>query len=85
VWSEASVTVCVTEEPPQFVKFTTGHERIAPNDKPATIRRVERLVYEQCEAIVDERVRRLAAIVQAAQVGDDPPPARKRRRRSATS
>ena len=65
VWSEATVTICVTDDPPQFVKFTTGHERHAPNDKPETIARVEAQIFEQCEEIVNKRVKRLQRIVNA--------------------
>ncbi len=69
VWAEAGVTVCVTEEPPQYIRFTTGHERIAPDDSPKTIRQVEQQIYEQCEEIVNKRVAKLMQLVKAASTG----------------
>ena len=66
VWSECGVTVAVSSDPPQFIRFTTGHERIAPDDDPATIRRVERQIYAACEKIVDRRVKTLVKLVQEA-------------------
>lgn len=75
VWSEATVTICVTEEPPQFVKFTTGHERMAPDDNERTIAQTEKAIYDQCESIVAARVKDLTRLVRAAQAAD-PAPAR---------
>lgn len=69
VWSECGVTVCVDEQTRQFIRFTTGHERIAPDDKPATIRRVEQAIYEECETIVNKRVTMLSRLVRAAATG----------------
>lgn len=66
VWSECGVTVAVSSDPPQFIRFTTGHERIAPDDDPATIRRTERAIYADCEKIVDKRVKALIKLVEAA-------------------
>lgn len=68
------MTVCVTDDPPQFVKFTTGHERMAPDDDGATIARTEKQIYEQCEAIVDQRVKELTRLVRAAQATEAAPP-----------
>lgn len=64
VWSEASVTVAVTDDPPQFVKFTHGFERMSPSSSKADIVRTERLIFERCEEIVDRRVRRLARLIK---------------------
>lgn len=69
VWSECGVTVCVDEETRQYVRFTTGHERIAPDDKPATIRKVEAAIYEECEEIVSRRVAKLSRLVRAVSTG----------------
>lgn len=64
VWSEASVTVAITQDPPQFAKFTHGFERMAPNSSPAVLKRIEREIFEECERIVDARVRKLARIIR---------------------
>lgn len=82
VWSECGVTVAVTDDPPQFIRFTTGHERVAPNDKPATVRRVEREIYEDCEKIVERRTKQLIKLVQAASTPSAGLPASRRSRRS---
>lgn len=65
VWAEVGVTVAVSEDPPQFVKFLFGHERIAPNDKPDTIERYERLCYEACESVVEKRVRKIKRMMKS--------------------
>jgi hypothetical protein len=65
VWAEVGVTIAVTEDPPQFIRFSFGHEKIAPNDDQETIKRYEALVYETCEAVVERRIRRLKRLVRS--------------------
>lgn len=64
VWSEASVTVSVTDDPPQFIKFTHGFEAMSPSDSDEDLRRTERRIYETCEKIVDMRVRKLKRMMR---------------------
>lgn len=64
VWSEASITVAITVDPNQYAKFTHGFERMAPNDSPATLRRVEREIFEECERIIDMRVKKLRRLIR---------------------
>ena len=66
VWAEVGVTLAVTQDPPQFVRFTFGHERIAPNDTQETIEKYERMVIANCEETVEKEVKRLARIVRRA-------------------
>lgn len=60
------MTVCVTEDPPQFVKFTTGHERLSPSDDEATVLETEQAIFDACEEIVAKRVAKLTRLVRAA-------------------
>lgn len=71
VWAEVGVTLAVTQDPPQFVKFTFGHERIAPNDTQETLEKYQSLVIESCEATVEKEVKRLSRIVRRASRGED--------------
>lgn len=64
VWSECSVTVAISEDPPQFVKFTHGFERMAPNSKRTTITQVEDEIYRACEKIVEKRIKRLTRVIR---------------------
>lgn len=70
VWSEAGVTLCVSMDPHQFVKFSFGHERWSPSDSAEDIARTERQVYEFCERTVNKRVSKLAKLVRAVMEGD---------------
>lgn len=81
MWNEVTVTLAVTENPPQFVKFTAGHERLAANDSEAELRRVDNEIYKFCEEVVDRRVAHLVRTVQAAEAREAAPPPRRRRRR----
>lgn len=65
VWAEAGVTLAVSENPPQFIKFSFGHERIAPNDDMETIKRYEAMCYEFCEQVVEKRVKKLKRLIKA--------------------
>jgi hypothetical protein len=60
------VTLCVTEDPPQFLKFTVGRETLC-NDSTAAATDAERLIYEWCERVVEKRVRGLQRLIAAAQ------------------
>lgn len=64
VYSEVGVTVAVSEDPPQFVRYTFGHERIARSDSTEEIERTERLVHEVNERMVEKRVRELVRLVK---------------------
>lgn len=64
VWSEASVTVAITQDPPQFAKFTHGFERMAPDDSPATLKKVEREIFVECERIIDIRIKKLRRLMR---------------------
>lgn len=64
VWSEASVTIAVSENPNQYLKFTHGFEKMAPNDSSAAIARTEREIYEACERVLDRRVKRIARLIR---------------------
>lgn len=64
VWSEASITVAVTNEPPQFIKFTHGFEMMSPSDTQEDIKKTEMRIFKACEEIVDKRARKLARIVK---------------------
>jgi hypothetical protein len=84
IYVEAGITMAVTDDPPQFVRFTFGQERIAPDDSEETVARYERIAYEACEAVVERRVRRLARLIRRVQSEESepaPPPARSRRGR----
>ena len=64
VWSEASVTVAITQDPPQFAKFTHGFERMAPNDSPAAVKKVEAEIFAECERIIDLRIKKLRRLMR---------------------
>lgn len=66
VWSECGVTVAVTENPPQFIRFLTGAERIAPDSSETTRKRVEAALYAELELTVDKRVKKMVRLVKAA-------------------
>lgn len=68
VWSEASITVAVTSDPPQFVKFTHGFEMMSPSDTQEDIKKTELRIYKACEEIVDKRSRKLARLVRRMNV-----------------
>lgn len=67
VWSECSVTISVSSDPPQFIKFTHGFEKMAPNSSKAAISRTENDIFEQCERVVDRRVKRIARLIRDLQ------------------
>lgn len=63
VWSEVGITVAVTDDPPQFLKFSFGHERIAKNDSIEEIRKTARLIDEFNEAELDRRLAHYKKVV----------------------
>ena len=69
VWAEAGVTLAVTSDPPQFVRLTYGHERIAPDSSEATLKEYEKKVFDHCEAVVQRRAKRLVKLVRRTQAG----------------
>jgi len=83
IYVEAGITMAVTDDPPQFVRFSFGQERIVPNDDEETLARYERIAYEACEAIVERRARRLARLIRrvgSEESSDAPSTARPSRR-----
>lgn len=80
------MTIAVTDDPPQFVKVTFGHERIAKSDSEAEVLKAERIINETCNKVVERRVGEFAQLVRRQMAGGEEPPARrsggqKRRRR----
>lgn len=69
VYVEAGVTVSVTDEPPQFVRYTFGMEVTAPDGSAESLEKIEEETYEKVERIVDRRVRKLARLVKARSAG----------------
>lgn len=64
VWGEAGITLAVTSDPPQFVRVSFGHERIAPDDSEATIKRYEKMVNDYNEDVVERRARKLVRMIK---------------------
>lgn len=64
VWCEAGVTLAVTDNPPQFVRFTVGMERMSPRGDADSVARTERALYRQCEKAVEARSRELVRLVR---------------------
>lgn len=81
VWGEVSATVSVTDQPPQFVKVTVGHERIAQRGSDAEIRRVEKEIYELNEELLAVRVELAIRTLRQVEAGVSETPHQKRRRR----
>lgn len=71
VWSEVGVTVAVTEDPPQFLRFTFGHERIAKNGSTEEIKRTAALVDEFNEAELERRLNKYRRILRRSTDDDD--------------
>lgn len=83
VWSEVGVTIAVTDDPMQFVRFTFGHERISKNSTAKEIARTANLVDEFNEREVEKRLRKYKRLVRresAVQDSDDTPGNRAKRR-----
>lgn len=68
VYVECGITLAVTEDPPQYIKYTVGAEKIAPNDTLETIQRTERQLYDQLEQIVEQRITKLQRLVSRKSV-----------------
>lgn len=67
VWGEVSITVAITDDPPQFIKVTFGHERVAPSDDDETISRYERRIHRKNEEVVERRAEQLKRLVERIQ------------------
>ena len=83
VWGEVGVTLAVTQEPPQFIRYSFGHERIAPNDSAETLARYETLVFETCNEAVEKRSRQLHRLIRTVNSDDESlhrPPRRRTRK-----
>jgi hypothetical protein len=64
VWSECSVTISVSSDPPQFVKFSHGFEKMCPSSSTRAIKRTEAEIFAVCEEVVDRRVRKLKRLLR---------------------
>jgi hypothetical protein len=64
VWGEVCITVAITEDPPQFVKVTFGHERMSKDDD-VSIRNTERRIHRMNEEVVSRRSEQLARLVRS--------------------
>jgi hypothetical protein len=64
VWSGCSLTIAVTDDPPQFIKVEFGFEKMAPNDSDAAIKRTEQHIYTISEEIVEKRSRKMARMIR---------------------
>lgn len=71
VWGEVSVTVAVTDDPPQYVKATFGHERIAPDDKVATLDRYQDKIDTYNEKQVEKQIKKYRRLIRRVNTGDD--------------
>lgn len=71
VWSEVGVTIAVSDDPPQFLRYTFGHERIAKNSTQEEIRKTARLVDEFNEAELERRIDKFARLLRAESVATD--------------
>lgn len=70
VWSEVGVTIAVTDEPPQFLRFTFGHERIAKSSSQADVVKAEALVDEFNEKILDKRLKKYRRMFRSSDVSE---------------
>lgn len=66
MWGEVSITIAITDDPPQFVKVTFGHERISPSDTLEDIQRTERRINEFNERMVSRRAEQYKRLASAA-------------------
>lgn len=55
VWGAVTLTIAITSDPPQFVKYEFGHERLV-NNNPHSIARAEKAIHEFNEQIVQDRI-----------------------------
>jgi hypothetical protein len=69
VWGEAGITIAVTDDPPQFVKFVFGHERIAPDDREATLKKVEERINTFNEEVVERRAKKYRRLLRRINSG----------------
>lgn len=71
VWSEVGVTVAVSDDPPQFLRFTFGHERLAKNGTQEEIRKTANLVDEFNEAELERRIQKYKRLIRREMEDDD--------------
>lgn len=64
VWGECGVTVQISENPSIFIKATFGHERVAPDDSLATLKRTRKLIDEFNQQVVEEQVEAQTRLAQ---------------------
>lgn len=63
VWAEAGATIAVTDQPPQFVRFSFGAEHSAPSGSKKDLKKAEERLYAFCEEVVEERLRAMSELV----------------------
>lgn len=67
VWGEMGISMPVSnDDPSAWIKVTVGHERIAPNDSVATLKKTEALIAEFNEEALDKRVKEIRRLIQQA-------------------
>lgn len=71
VWSEVGVTIAVSDDPPQFLRYTFGHERIAKNSTQEEIRKTARLIDEFNEAELDRRIGKFSRLLRRESAATD--------------
>lgn len=64
VWSEMGMTVQITDDPPQYVKFSVGHERLAPDASEETLDKYAAVVDEYNERWANRVLRRLERLAR---------------------
>lgn len=64
VWSEASITVQISENPSSFIKFGHGFEMMSRDFTPEAIAATEKEIFEACEIVVNKRARKLKKILR---------------------
>lgn len=69
VWGSVGITVCINEDTREFVKLEIGHERIAPDDKPETLKKYEAKINAFNERAVNRRMKALKKLFREARRG----------------
>lgn len=67
VWSSVGVTISVTDDPPQFLRFEFGHERIAKNGTQEEIRKTATLIDEFNEKELDKRLKKYRRLFRSSE------------------
>lgn len=70
VWSEFGMTIPVGESM-AFIKFTFGHERIAPDSSETTLRKVTADIDKYNEEEAERRIRKYTRLVTAWEADEE--------------